>query len=435
MPVLIRGGAGIGKTLFLKRIEQELRREQQQGVLTIPGRQVDEARRTIQDTKGPWHGMLIDDVDLVCTVGPHDDLATFDSVRQGLWTRWNQQRQSGGRFVITAVLGAASPSLDRLVQHVPESKARADNIVGYSYFTQNFHACELDPWGPRWKTNWEAFFDREFERRLQRKPLLQIWRTAILDVTGGHPALCGPVVELLDGLCDVKDGARTLTEFEASLIAPRSARLGASESVRLDRDIRRYVEDYVARHAVRRIVSSVRRLRDSQNPLENESFDALVQIARKHPVDAKPDRTSVRRILIDEGLLYEDKTTGGFTIPGSVIRESILEAAVLRSAAPRSVTITPDLADADRGILVVRTDVGERRLELSGTPWKVLGALSSKPGETLSPAVLQRLAGLDSPGAVKNAVQRLQNKLKAYDVAYLVTNDYGKGYRLVLNQP
>jgi hypothetical protein len=126
-----------------------------------------------------------------------------------------------------------------------------------------------------------------------------------------------------------------------------------------------------------------------------------------------------RAILMEEGLLYRDGTTGEYVVPGTLIVDQVLRDSSLKTELAAVVTESPT---GEGGTLWVEgTCIG-----LKGNAWRVLRLLWDRRGEYLSLDELKP----DS----RNSIQRLREELKRHNCAYLVENEYGKGYRFLPRQ-
>jgi hypothetical protein len=238
----------------------------------------------------------------------------------------------------------------------------------------------------------------------------------------------------LEELCQQQKG--TLPAFERQLVSFEEVK-----NPELPHRVRVYLEDHLSREAIRGIKSSVRRLKDSPNSLEQRAFELLLEIAHHGTVGVLPPTgATVRQLLLDEGLVYQDldKVTGNFIVPGSMIREQIVQIGeAFRPALPKAHIKLEKVGLEDAGDVIVNSGSGSEveKIRLSGTSWRLLEALYSRRNSTVSKQDLQQLVGLvDDDKAVLNAVQRLQRQLRIHQLSkrISITSEYGKGYRLAL---
>jgi ATPase family associated with various cellular activities (AAA) len=392
--MLVLGGAAFGKTTLLKRVEQELRKERQGGFALYLVDDPQEARRLILEARATPRVVLIDDLDLVCAPRPEDDASALKALDEALLRILADQKSiESSRFMATASVDAAGPTVDRLFRTMGNAALHIERVDAYSKFTQQLHSHRLRPWKAHWRKQREEQFFKAFRDVLKPASVLHTWRDAVLERTGGHPSLWGSMVDHLRDLCRRDAAGDAELGFERLLLGrgdPKTA--GAVPAA----DIGRY-------------------------------------IARRPPGDVRPPtEMHVRQILLDDGFLYQDQETGRFWIPGTILRALILEQARIGGAQQElDISLEPDPSATDSGTLKVRLGLSEKAVSLSGAQWRVMRALAERPGETLSRSRLHEVAELGNDGkAVINAVQRLQQKLKAHDLDDLIVNTYGKGYRL-----
>lgn len=436
-PVLLLGGRGLGKSTLLRLLWSKKSAEVGDDYIEVIEGRTDtaRARERIRQAQ-PKQVVFIDDLDIICAVS--EDEESLDGLKKGLWTllQLNQPRHDSFSYLATACLDVVSPSYPRLVESIQKAEVRNYWLKVYSLYTQNLEQYRLDPWRSGWEQHWKEGFDRIFRKKLGNDAtLLSAWRNTILDLTGAHPALFGPALRRLDELCQAQRKLE-LAPFEQQLISPKR-----SADPELPHRIRVYVEDLLARDAVRRINSSLRKLRDSDNPIEAKAFEALLRIAQRDQEGVKLlAGAHVRQVLVDEGLVYQDwdRITGNFVVPGSIIREQVIQlAGTVYPVFPRvQVVLEKDQAKGDSGNIIISSSAGVETVSLNGTPWRLLEVLYSKQNEVVSKHDLQELVGLNDDKAVLNAIQRLQQKLKIHQLSNTVSisNEYGKGYRLTIGE-
>jgi hypothetical protein len=426
--VLIVGGRGTGKTTLLDQVAERLEAEGEREGLVLNGRDTSEERRRLKketDEKRSYSMILIDDLDALLTAGPDDRAEDLHAVVACLWWQVNNQRPSQpgrrARFVATSSIEFQGPAAYRLAAAI---ERKGDQIKWRdisSYFTEGLARHRIDLWKAGWQGRWLEEFETAFGTDLPGE-LGGRWARLILKLTGGHPALFGPMVNRLRELCAAEAG--TLEVLERRLIGRGGVEDGGACN---DDEMTRYIEDQLWADPMRRIRSILRRLKDSSNGAEAAAYTALVEIAADHSeAGAKPPRDpNVRRLLKDEALVYEDMKTGNFHIPGALIRGQILQA-VTRSQPVFG--LVPDAEDEDAGELVVQSGAGEERMAFSGVGWRVLREIYRAQGGLVSAAELKEKANLsDEKRGVANAIQRLQSKLRVY--GDVIINEYGKGYR------
>jgi hypothetical protein len=425
-PVLIQAGRGIGKTSLLERIKEEIGVSESR-VLHIKGRNRLAARKALETVRGVPELVLIDDLDMILRADPNESMKNLALVER-LYGELDEIRQ-GHRFIATSTISVHGPLKDKLTEHLTDKGDRFYNNSSSPFFSQ-VKEIRLDPWTRIWSVSWAEQFEEEFGKRLSTPRLAEIWSSSILELTGGHPGLFGPALQALDSLCQSwgTNQGSDMDPVDSRLIDPTQSLSDDLKDNVLKENIKLFLEDYLSRDGVPRIRSAIRSLRDANDPIQKESFEKLLEIAKKGGMDSTPPpKMPVRIILRDEGLLYRDKITGDYIIPGSIMKDQIFEAA---GQSPETILVLADAPDSeDRGVIIIRSSLGEHRISLVGIPWRVIRALHEKQGEFLTIDELREKLQLGSNRAVQNAVQRLRTELRAYQAAQLIENEYGRGYR------
>jgi hypothetical protein len=429
-PVLVVGGRGTGKSTLVEQISELLEAQGEPVGLLLNGRTTSEARRQVKEETNARKShsvILIDDLDIILTAGPDDSPEDLQELAACLWGLFNSQKPSASgqraKFLATSSVEFQGPAAYRLAAAIENKDLQIRWTDSYSYFTEGLQRYRLSLWKTGWRDRWKEEFRAEFRQSMPDE-LTERWSHIIVWLTGGHPALFGPIVNRLKELCTAE--LEQLEVLERKLVGRLTA---DDERSCADEEIVRYVEDVVWSDPMRRIRSILRRLKDSTNPVEAATYSALVEIAADHsPEGARPPQDPhIRLLLKDEALAYEDMKTGNFHIPGDLIRRQILQ------ALPRSqpvFSLVPDGENSDAGELVIQSGTGTERMAFSGVTWRVLREIYREQGERVSSAELRVRADLaDDKRAVTNAIQRLQSKLRSY--GDVIVNEYGKGYRFV----
>jgi hypothetical protein len=144
---------------------------------------------------------VIDDVDSLLTFGPGDDLSELTHALKGLerLIRWREV-DGNLRVVLTSTVDFQGPTAGRLASAIEQASAKAYYINACSsVLTTSVSPYRLDPWKGDWQTAFSTRFYGAFAEYLGKT--LQAWCKAILDASGGHPMLVGPVMKELCELC------------------------------------------------------------------------------------------------------------------------------------------------------------------------------------------------------------------------------------------
>jgi hypothetical protein len=423
-PVLLLGGRGTSKTAVLSCLAETHLRD----AWYVPGRNYREARRMLADHTRHTT-VLIDDLDALLTANISDKLRDLQDLLGDLW--WHLKNQAEGaegkrpRFLVTASIEFQGPRAYHIEASLDDPDDRIRWRDNYSQFAQGLHRHALNPWEFGWDQWWNEEYVGVFGTDRLRTDLAELWRRVIFDLTGGHPALFGPAVDRLDYLC-ANPGRLSVPEQP---LVGLNAQTEDRDNDGLELEIRRYLENLLEPESVRRIRSAIRRLKDSQEVNERAAYTILLRIARENKPSGypPPEEIPVRRILLEEALAFEDARNWNFRIPGSRIRELILE------SAPLVEPVFSLIDDGDEGGFRILSSSGEDRVELTGAAWQVFKELYRRKGELASAAQLKDAAGLpDDKRAVTNAIQRILGKLKPYGLGHIIDNEYKKGYRLVI---
>ena len=235
-----------------------------------------------------------------------------------LWWTYNRQAQPHGErspFLVTAAGDFQGPAGVRLASRLSGSESKVRWTDCYSPFTDSFTRYNVNPWARHWKSKWEAGFNAAFENPIEKRNLkLDVWKKQLLEVTGGHPALFGPAVEYLDIL--VNSSEKELSPLEAWMLGMETEFDPAGRD--LEDEIRRCVEGQL-RDGTRVIWSAIRSLKDSKEMLKSACYTTVLEIARNNSKEGAPpphDMT-IRQVLEDEALVFEDPDTGRYRIAGS----------------------------------------------------------------------------------------------------------------------
>ncbi len=423
--VMIIGGRGTGKTLLLRQVGQELMKQfATDSMLILDGLLGESARSMVLNDTQPRRAILIDNLDILLKAREGDQPADIEKITGALLSRLSM----GCLLLATSSIEVDSPSDHRLTEALKDEKAELRWKDIYSRLTQQFQRHILNPWKGDWGNCWIREFNTAFLGPIKGEFLLGTWRTIILNSTGGHPSLFGPLVQHLRSLCSAGVSDPSTDPFVCRMLEYSPAKRDSASRAELEENIRHYVEDFLVKHAARTVKSALRRLKESPNRTEAESFRVLVQMAMSNAARMKPpDNPEVRRVLIDEALVYKDEN-GHYVIPGTLVRHLILECTDFLEPL---VMIKPDARDSRRkGEIVVRSASGDQTIPISGAPWRVLWTLYQNTGKVVLIDDIRELTDLKKARAVSNAIQRLYTQLKPYKLTGLIENQRGEGYRL-----
>jgi hypothetical protein len=426
-PVMVIGGRGTGKTILLRQLREKLEIDFRgdKSILFIEGN-LGQAARTIIEEDTQSHGaVIIDDLDTLLSANAGDRIETLEQILIPL-QKWIAQHIGPGNshcyFLAATSFDIENPSDHRLVDALKDEREAQKWKSKYSLLVQNLHRLRIDPWHLNWKEGWESEFDKSF-KNLLRPEFLSVWRKIIIELTGGHPSLFGPIISDLRIKCVRGMEGASLDPYNAKMLGYLPFE---NEWVFLIQDIRLYIEDFLGRNAVRPLKSTLRKLKYSEDKTEALSFRILCQIALQDAENVRPpsDR-DVRQILIDEALMYQDKETGKFAIPGTITRQ------LIRQYSEISQPLLEVRHDSiSKGEIVIHSVAGDEIHSITGAPWRILWGLYQQPDKTISMQSLQEYADLPDHRAVLNAIQRLYITLKRASLDGLVENRRGYGYCL-----
>lgn len=307
----------------------------------------------------------------------------------------------------------------------------------WSSISMRWTTIRLNPWAHDWREEMRQWLEGEYGGQIPPE-LLPVWIDVIGDLSGGHPYLLIAVVQEVDdiyGSAEKSTAQRSLIEAldEQPAAEARDLIWAHLENIAIDRGLRR----------VRR---SIQQLSDQSTELHRDTWQTLVALAehRTGDGDAVGDVSDYRQreLLINLGLCYATDHPKKLAIPGKMIRQEIVKMA--RSAVPLTtgpasaapaaggrVGLRPDPATPDRKGIVTLADGGKgRRVALKGRSWQLLSLLADHPGEAVALNEMKDRLGLKNDGAVRSAIQRLEQKLESANLRGLLQNEHGVGYRL-----
>lgn len=264
----------------------------------------------------------------------------------------------------------------------------------------------------RWKTSVKDSFEALPERPTSiliwgrvcgvSSELVDQWCDAAQDLTGGHPTLLDPAVQLLFSLLDAADRDQ-----------PSEA---ACDSAILEQAVRAELERTSVPYIQQRLASL------STDPAPG-SLDALSFLMRLAQAEDSGEITKlpadVEQRLHTEGLVYMDIPRGRFRIVGRLVREQVV---ALHAPQKRG----------RQRVVVERLDGSTAELRLSGRMLELFNYLGARGGEYVPTSDLARASGLADDAAVRTVLHRLGRELGKAGVQDILENQYGKGYRLLM---
>jgi hypothetical protein len=418
-PVIVCGGRGLGKTEVVGRIAALAAAASSDPdaieCVPIPGADRVAARRKIIDAAasedGPPRLLIIDDLDraLQPAPGDTDTLQLIHSLEQMFRL---DPRKTPSRLVATSSISFRGDRAMRLAADISEASS-AINIDDMSQILLIPDLHPLNPWSGDWALKLGELFHDEFEERLGKR-LTTAWDELIRDLSGGHPALFGPIIHHIQLL--LQDlGVNRIDDVHRWLVDPDSNAPAIEDQIRL------FVEDLLVYDGMPTIRGAVRRLQQSTDPNEVSAFEMLLTIPKEGSL---PENPISRAILVEDGLVHRDLKTGRYVIPGKLIRAQVGRAS--RWSAPEGrrpeAVVRVDPTASDEGDLLY----GDKSVRLRGQPWKVLQKLYDGRGNFFT------LVELDGG---RNSVQRLRDELERIGCGHLVENVYRRGYRFVSTDP
>lgn len=420
-PINVCGCRGFGKSEFLQIVRTRLIQDSGpgDGSRTVEVvRSVEALLDTLRKCKSGFFKsgiILIDDLDVIL-VPEQPTISEIDKLKEIIQDLLIIARNPGERsfglvFTSTGAFDVLSPRWT-LVSKL--AKLPTELLNDYSLFCQQFHKLELNPWIGGTK-HWNDIFARRFNKDMQNEELLSWWSDAMLDVSGGHPLLFAPLVKGLANLLEDKKMREDLFDFGQP----------SADVIQMKAAIRQYVEVWLKDDGMRRMLSIIRHLRDSEFPVERQAFDYLLRSSTSD-FSAPPEEYSVRRLLEEESGLCVREDIRRFRIPGEMLRTLIR----LAGAGRQLVMIEAEPNSKRRGVLSIQSDRGTHKIRLGSGPWKVLQFLYARQDRLVENREIQDAAGLENHRALQQAITRLRAKVANHNIE--IINEKDKGYRLTI---
>ncbi|HNT64338.1 MAG TPA: winged helix-turn-helix domain-containing protein [bacterium] len=412
------GGRGVGKSTFLRRLEQRLG---PQDVIWIEGDDWFAARQRLAeidpgDLKLSKH-LIIDDLDRFCAVGYDREGDKFEEMINRLDELFKRLTAPDRQKRVYAA-GTRKPQFfingrDRK----PESAQRSPWWqLFWSYIDMSWNHVLFNPWELGWKQNLSDWIEKRFAVAVQ-EPVWRLWAKLTISLTGGHPSL---IKAALAGLEHLARGEE-LTPVEKKLRSP----FDVNESDERWLQTRHYLEDCLVQTGLNRLRRALQSLWTISQSSRPEVAGFLTRLAQDEPIIPPYD---VREILIDHSVIYLDAESGSYQIPGDLLKNEILHL-FPPSEDKAQITVQPDTAAPQRrGTMVLQVGQTPMPIRLNGSTWRLLSLLHQQGGQVVSLDTLQKKLNKTEYG-VRSALQRLENKLKEVGADHLLENQRGKGYR------
>ena len=440
----LAGGMFTGKSSFLEQFAGYLRRMGRE-VMLVKGKGPDRLRLPLSKVRvdhSDVEFILIDDLDRLLLPDQEpssqsgEELAqlhdTIDTILElaKVTESDGADRERKVKLLVTTTgrffnFLNPSPSLQQVLLSLPK-----DLVVAYSRLDGRLDLVQLNPWEGDWRTRWDNLFEREFENEMTLAGQLVAWSNPITDITGGHPALFGPVVEKLrTALKECREKPTALPNVDGGLFVSQNARghvVGGT--VRWERLIRAKIEEWIEGDGVHPLGRILRRLRDSDNALEQDAFRELVRIAGAENAEPPEDKCVRDLLRFEYALAYEDKETGNYLVPGAYLRT------IIRGAS-YGVQVVQVQAETDpqvehRGIVRIQTAGGEKAIRLGLGKWRVFQILFKRRGELVTLREIEEETHM-TKRAVQKVVTRLRQK-QLREVGLAIVNERDRGYRLIV---
>jgi hypothetical protein len=273
-----------------------------------------------------------------------------------------------------------------------------------------FHGEPLNPWTFEWRARvgailWEVLGS---QRSGSHATALHEWTTAVVHLTGGHPALLNAaVIEMRRSYADSASNSWLEPVSQAATISRR-------------RLIYRFLDEALfSAQAVRRMRSLVRELQEYAPAV----MSALARL--NDPGDEMDCPVEVRRAVLDTGLAYVNPHSRRVSIVGELVRRSVTMGPA-RDPSARCIGDSTDVTGA------IEVDIGGQttRVVVRGAAWRILCRLYEARAQIVSVAELANAIGSDAAG-VRAAIQRLKSDFLEAGLGGLVENVWGAGYQFI----
>lgn len=416
--VNVAGGRGVGKTTLLNALYAE-----DKALHYRPPLQGRDARTTAalrqlsQNPEGSKQTILVDDADLLIFLEAEREMSTamdLVGVLQDLRQRENTKLLLASTGKLYDWLNEQPDFLAKKIPFPPEF------ILKYSVLCTDLQIRILNPWFPGWQREWQRDFDRAMEPVGMSASARKLWSRAILTETGGHPALFGPVVRKIAEL--MQDNHQKLPPAYLALLGEKPQ----------DEFMQRYIEEWIEEDGVRSVKSAIRRLRDSEEPVERRAFAYLVGMASGSVTQKLEDDPAVSKVLQDVSLItHDDEKMGEYIIPGRYLQR-LLQRIGKRSSQTfqtLATTTVSHVKEDNRSQVIIMSRTGELHCTFTGGLEELFRVLEDAHGQVVSIDEITEKTKLKDERAVQNAVTRLRRKLERSNIE--IVSERGRGYRLL----
>ncbi|MCB9383529.1 MAG: hypothetical protein H6509_02865 [Bryobacterales bacterium] len=446
--VLLLGGRSLGKSAALSGIEAALEAGKEAPLTLaadgiVQGANPDHAAVFGSDAAHPVGSgvLLVDDIDVLLTPGPND---RPDAMYRRLDALRVFRGKPGNRLLLSASLTSATlEEIERslLSQHTASERlAWGQYMSSASKFLVQCEKQDLAPWYAGWELDFSDLFTKWCEERFaESKPrpdardaekLAKLWRDAIGEMTGRHPALAGAAIRFLEELLNDppsdadprESGPRTHPPYLRRLVETCPEHVSALQTA---------IADYLCapRGALDRLRGVLRSWRMEASPTDRSALESIRRVAQEGRDGIEPETVAreARGLLRQSGLCYADPNTGRLIVPGELLRREIVGGQVNEEI---------ELIEVGSSSGALRAFIGGQQVqaELSGNPWKVLRFLFDRRHENRywPAAELGERTGGRSERAAQSDLLRLQQELKKAELSQFIVNRRGEGYRFIL---
>ncbi len=422
----IHGGRGVGKTRFLKKLAERFypdSKKNNSNYLWLSGQMYRKVLNFFEDETKNLNGLkhlFIDDLDEFCHLGIQREGSDFEKIISQMDYFFNEKMPDLGINVIAS--GSSKPermqfpSYDKYgnkYQTPPRLFTEFWSIIEMSW-----DLVELFPWNYGWEKDLREKLTHEYDELSSE--VITAWEKNIIQMTGGHPSLLGPAVTELDRLVNMIE---EIPPVESKLILKDSK----CSEIDLDDLICQHLENYLVRTSIKYIRRAIRNIMNIDHPDYHQAFECLKKLAIGEDVEIS---YNIRAILFEEALVYQDKNTGEYAIPGDLVKEEIRRHCDF-SKTIKTIHMEPDSREPEqRGFIVSRLGNKDIRVRLFGGPWKIAHILFKEANSIVSLAKIESKTTLKTESAVRSAIQRLDNKLRENGLINIIENIRGEGYRM-----
>ena len=394
--VLVIGGTGTGKTIFLQNLEKELKERQgldPGSMLHIMGRARDAAVEQIKAARATTHAVVcLDDFDILL-----NELA-------------GKQRED---FFddLQHIISATASQQNHIIFSSGVSKRLLSVRLGasVSYLLHSPHTEHLNPWMWAWESRLKALATDELGVSKVQADVLSTMLDDVIRITGGHPSLFFPALQFLKRLQgDPHVDLQSFPNFTEQL------------------------SSHLLHVGMPTLQQRLADLSQSAGEEGQRAYQYLISVATaggKMPYRGGRDRVedlSVLR-LEEEALLHISSTGKEREIPGQLL---VREIAARDTGPAASFILRPDTRSASpRGRLVCGGREAGKTINLTGKPWQILLYLAKLEGEVVKREKIVEEIKLESQDSFRNAYQRLDARLRKETGTRITENVRGKGYR------